>query len=167
MRCLTLVALCFVLSAVLLAECRERTRREAFRDAALVFRGRVDKVEDLKAFNPIDRDTGKLAIQKPSGLDVVTFAVDHVWKGPVTSSVRLLTFGSPSVGGGFQFSLGKKYVVYAMDDVDQAAPADIRRFSAKSHVYSVGIGCVMRVRADSENESRSLGRGRSPERIER
>jgi hypothetical protein len=162
-RLLSTGVLCFVLSAVLRAECAEGTRQEAFRGAAIVFRGRVERIEDLKVFNPIDKENGKLATEKRSGVDVVTFAVDRVWKGPVTSTVRLLTFDSPSVSGSFPFRLGRQYVVYALDDVDQMAPADVRRFSAKSHVYSVGMGCVMRVRTDTENESRSLGRGRSPQ----
>ncbi len=112
MRLCFVVALLFsvfaagILPAALRAECAESTRQEAFRGAAIVFRGRVDKIEDFKVFNPVDKETGKLAAEKRSGVDVVTFAVDRVWKGSVTSTVKLLTFVSPSVGGSFTFSIG-------------------------------------------------------------
>jgi hypothetical protein len=152
-----------ILPAVLRAECVEVTQREAFRTAAIVVRGRVTRVENLRRFDPVDRESGKLALERASDPYVATLAVDQTWKGPLTSAIQVLAFGHPAIGTGFQFRVGSEFVVYALDEVNQDTPPSIRRFSGRSRVYGIGLGCVLRVRTDVVGESRVLGRGRSPQ----
>jgi hypothetical protein len=139
-------------------ECGESPKPEiAFRKAALVFRGVVRRIEDPSAIEPIDPATGKLNIQPVSGFKIVTFQVSEVWKGRMTAMVQLFVFERPPTGGGFIFQQGGDYVVYALDVVNQRAPM-VEKYSTRSKVYGLGLGCVMRVRRDVNVEAKQLDR---------
>src|SRR6202022_3965766 len=120
------------------------------------FRGRVLKVEDTAAtVDPVDRDTGKLALQPVSGFKIVTVTVSKIWKGPSSSEIQLFVFENPSMGTGFQFRVGSEYVIYAIADVAQDW-SEIRRFSQQSRIYGIGVGCTLGVRVNVDTEARSL-----------
>lgn len=137
-------------------ECGESLRPpEAFREAALVFRGTVQRIEDPAAVEPVNPETGKLNIQPASGFKIVTFQVAQTWKGSKAATVQVFVFERPPTGGGFVFQQHMEYVVYAVDVVNQHAPM-VERFAKQSKVYGIGLGCVMRVRHDVENEAKIL-----------
>jgi hypothetical protein len=122
----------------------------AFGAAAIVFRGTVERVEDPTSIEPTNRETGKLNIQPVSGYKMVTFRVNQSWKGQRTSTVQVFVLGR-----GFVFKPLNEYVVYAVDEVNQNWPV-VSGFAKQSKVYGIGVGCVMRVRADVEPESKIL-----------
>lgn len=141
---------------VMASECLAAPQKQAFRAAALVFRGRVLRVEDTTPAT-ISNEPGKVALQpsEPSGPRVVTLRVSRIWKGPAASTIQLFVLEHPPLGTGFQFHVGSEYVIYALDQVDQDW-AEIRPFSKKSRVYDIGVSCTLRVRSDVANESRLL-----------
>jgi hypothetical protein len=141
---------------LLASDCVAASQQQAYQAAVVVFRGSVVKIEDTAAtVDPVDRDTGKLALQPVSGFKIVTVAVSRVWKGPSTSTIQLFVLEHPSMGTGFQFRVGSEYVIYALDDVEQNW-SEIRRFSQQSRVYGIAVGCTLRVRVDVDAEARSL-----------
>jgi hypothetical protein len=153
------VVLCLVNvgTAMLFAnECVAVSQQQAYRAAAVVFRGRVVKVEDTAAtVDPVDRNAGKLALQPVSGFKIVSVSPSKIWKGPSSSTIQLFALEHPVLGNGFQFRVGSEYVIYALDEVEQNW-SEIRRFSERSRVYGIGVGCTLRVRLDVDTEARLL-----------
>ena len=145
-RSALLIAIC--LPANLRAtECIEVSRREAFRHAFAVFRGKA------------------VQIQAMSGADsepmLVTFRVDRGWKGPVSDTMRVFVFGSPMLGNGYHFHEGQRYIVYATNDVPKNFD-NLPGLSGGRVVYGIGTVCIWRVRTDVDEESRRLGKGHPP-----
>lgn len=143
-------------------ECVSSSQSEALQIADIVFRGKVVEIEDVE-LGPMNRDD-KEGLVRPSAvsnLKAVTFLVDRAWKGAVAQSVTVIAFSRVSMGGAYQFVKNSEYVVYALDDVDQAW-LRIRTQSSKHRVYSVGVSCPLRIRNDIQRESVLLGKGRIP-----
>jgi hypothetical protein len=145
-QCFFLIAF-FVAGNLAATDCVELSQRRAFREAFLVFRGSVAKVE--------------LVVADRSEPMVVTFKVDRGWKGPVKDYIRLFAFGSPPSGDGYRFVEGNRYVIYATNDVPLTWDA-LRKLLGGRTVYGIGIPCRLRLRTDVEKESRILGKGRAP-----
>jgi hypothetical protein len=150
-------------------ECVELSRREAFRAATVVFRGVVVRVEDPnEPGEAVDPATHELRLQPAdsAGLRVVTFRVRTAWKGPVTETMRILAFGRPSIGQGYVFRVGAEYVVYGDRAESPTAitklSVAVGRLSEGTPVFGIGMPCPLRIRTDTEEESRRLGKGRLP-----
>jgi hypothetical protein len=75
--------------------------------------------------------------------------------------MRVFGFASPSLGTGYKFRQGGRYIVYATNDVPQNWSL-LAGFSGRSVVYGIGNPCRFRVRSDVAEESRKLGRGHPP-----
>ncbi|WP_110114883.1 hypothetical protein [Bacillus sp. CGMCC 1.16541] len=73
-----------------------------------VFRGKVLRVERVKV--PLNEDF-------PSEVNVVTFEVNRIWKGPLDSQLLVYT-ELDSASCGYSFSVGREYVVYAQGEED-------------------------------------------------
>lgn len=142
-----LIAICFPANLAA-TTCIEASQRQAFRHAFAVFRGTVVQVQNM--------DAGERS--EPM---LVTFKVDRGWKGPVAETMRVFVFGSPPLGDGYHFREGQRYIVYATNDVPQDWDL-LRKFRGGSVVYGIGSMCPWRVRADVDEESRKLGKGRPP-----
>jgi len=132
-------------------ECIAASPKGAYRAADVVFRGTVIRVEDPASVDPGGASAGeKLALQPISNYKIVTLAVIKTWKGPPSSTNLLFVLNNPRL-----FIVGTEYVVYALDEVAQDWSV-VRRFSQISHVYGIGVGCILRVRMDAASESRIL-----------
>jgi hypothetical protein len=167
-RGLSIVAICLLsppAHTLLADECIDVGPRRALRFADIVFLGKVTAVENLMPFDPIETTTGKLALERAENGSpyVATFAVTKIWKGAVGTTAQVFAFARPGMGYGFQFRVGSQYVVYAFDDINQAAE-HFARFSKRSRVYNLGFPCRSRVATDIAAESRSLGAARVPSR---
>jgi hypothetical protein len=105
-------------------ECAELFKRQAFKYAAVVFRGRVTKIDHM---NPIEPPRGtdgavKLASIPRSRDDhtLVTFQVTASWKGPVTRTLEIFATARPSMCDGYKFKEDTEYVVYATRNLNRA-----------------------------------------------
>ncbi len=150
---ITILFCAFSVSA-LANECIELPQRDAFKRAAIVFSGRVERVE------PVTRREGdpaaKVQLERP--LDgspaVVTFSVTKTWKGAPDNRVKLFLFQKPLQGPGYQFQIGHEYVVYA----HEATKWDpLVRIGQADPVYDLESQCPLRVRTDVVAESKRLG----------
>lgn len=143
-------------------ECVVISQKQAFHAAALVFRGRVMNIEDisLRDDGPEHSEQEKVRLAVVSPLKGVEFKVTRVWKGPRSSSVKVIAFTTVSMGGGYQFKRGEEYIVYALDDIGSGR-GEIRQFSGGGKVYSIGLTCPIRIRTDVDPEAHILGHGRS------
>lgn len=144
------------------SDCVQISQREAFRKAFAVFRGTVLKVEPLVSRELINPKSDKVPVVCADSSEpmVVTFKVDRGWKGPVTQLMRVFVFGRPSLGTGYRFGRGERYIVYALNDVPQNWD-QLRKVSGAGLVYGIGA-CPLRVRTDVDKEARSLGKGHPP-----
>lgn len=77
---------------------REATANDDFQKAAAVFTGRVLDVQRKESSNTV---TVKLAVQK-------------YWKGKISKEVKIMT-AKDSAACGFNFEVGKDYLVYATE----------------------------------------------------
>lgn len=162
----TFVFLMLAIAGVVMAnDCVEATQRESFRAAALVFRGRVSRIDDLAAVpSSSDNQMGKAPLEPSISSDpkLITFSVERVWKGKVGKIVQTFVLEHPPMGTGYQFRLGSEYVVYALNEIGQKwQPA--RQTRRRQRIYDIGITCTLRVRTDVSKESHLLGLGKSPE----
>ncbi|SRR5579871_77426 len=143
----------------------EFSQEKAFQSAILVFRGKVVSVDDVDLPPPGPMAGGKIPLQpSPDSTEpkLTTFSVDYVWKGHVTSVIKLFGFVHPPEGDGYRFRVGRQYVVYCSTEVDPGwAPLD--RLRESHSVYDLGL-CPLRIRMDVANEARLLGKGKVPMR---
>lgn len=156
----SLILLATVASLVSASDCVAVSQHEAFRHATVVFLGKVISIEDIAG--ALDKTGGeKVAPVRidSSAPQLVTFAATRLWKGPVTSVIRVLAFRHPPEGDGYTFRTGQEYVVYALGQTGQRW--EPLRKLARAPVYDVGM-CVLRIRTDVARESRLLGRGSAP-----
>lgn len=139
-------------------------QREAFRHAAVVFRGRVSQINHLR-FLP-DGDSVRIEPElNPAAVNdhtLVSFDVITYWKGNIKRAVKVFATARPSMCDGYRFEPGKEYVIYARP-MDPRWDA-MEKFVEGATIYEVA-DCPLRVvRDDVPREIRSLGRGRSPEK---
>jgi hypothetical protein len=154
-----LVSLSFVPS-LFACECGVPSQRQSFKDATIVFRGRVITIEHL---NPVQPNEFPLATDHPVKLapiprnhddqTLVTMDVHTAWKGPATRQMKVFSIAHPSMCGGFAFEQGREYVVYATDFEN--------RIKGGEKVYDLGT-CPLRIRMDVAVESNKLGPGHKP-----
>ena len=71
------------------SECVELSQRRALRDATVVFRGTVVKIEDVMEQEANPSDQVQVRRSDPSEPRMVTFKADQFWKGPATRLVRI------------------------------------------------------------------------------
>lgn len=143
-------------------ECIEISQRQAARHASLIFQGRVTKVEDVgDVFEKSGGERVATLRVSDSAPQVVTFAVDQVWKGPVVATVRVFGFRHPTFGHGYTFVVGREYVVYTPGAVSSEWQP-LRPFTTDGLLYEIG-DCPLRVRTDIATERRSLGKGKKPQ----
>jgi hypothetical protein len=142
-------------------ECVEASQREAFRAAAIVFRGRILRIEDATSSGDViahQKGTVPYALSEAGSPKIVTLAVDRVWKGTSGATIHLFVLEHPPFGAGFQFHVGSAYVIYAHDELDPST----RPPRSGSKLYNIAVSCTPRVRSDVETESRLLGKGKAP-----
>src|SRR5260370_35975330 len=145
-------------------ECAEPSKRQAFKDAVVVFRGKVTKIDHM---NPIEwHGEGDGAVKLasiPRATDdqtLVTFHVTTSWKGPVTPILKVYATARPSMCDGYKFNEDTEYVVYATNNLSPNWE-ELKRFSNGDLVYEVGQ-CPLRVRTDVAAEVGRLGPGHRP-----
>jgi hypothetical protein len=91
------------------AQCPGRDLLHARKDATLIFSGTPTKMEPLTFVDP------------PVGGQVVTFAVDAVWKGDAGKTIALYDW--TGVSEGLRLRLGTRYLIFAIP----IRSADFRR----------------------------------------
>jgi hypothetical protein len=87
-------------------ECFERPHRKDFRQAKAIFIGKVVAVE------PNSSEDEESRLNQPYAVRLV---VERRWKGPKASEITVLTRNRAACGG-FEFSEGQSYLVYAFGD---------------------------------------------------
>lgn len=142
-------------STAFAGDCAETPAREALHQAALVFEGRVEKIEPLDY--PV-AGSDRLTVHQPlaGSPAIVTFSTSRNWKGSPHKSVKTVVLTQPEVGG-FKFEKGQEYVVYTN------APSKWERVTSNSRnepVYDLGLGCPLRIRSDVAAEVARLGGGK-------
>ena len=143
-------------------ECQEVGRAPAFSGATVVFQGRVAAIEHLKMVEVIDPNTGTRQLHPPEIDDhmIVTFEVTRAWKGEVNSTTKVHSVARPKLCDGYRFEVGREYVVYASDNLNQEW-AEIAHRAHGMHVYEID-DCPLRIRTDVSEETKLLGKGFAP-----
>ncbi len=107
-------------------QCAETKLGKAFEHAAVVFRGRVIRIDHLKTIQPSksgDAKESQVALAAvPRGVDdhnLVTFRITAVWRGSAAETMRVFAVARPSMCDGYRFQLASEYVVYASKNLDQ------------------------------------------------
>jgi hypothetical protein len=142
--CAAVVVLTFgVTVSASACECRTIPPAEALQKSAVVFHGVVIQIEHLHALEAPDPVTGKSRrwIPELDDLIVVTFKVDASWKGRVTPIMKVYSVVRPSMCDGYEFSIAKEYLVYAVGppNSEHIAPEErdvVNRFK-KEPVYGI------------------------------
>jgi hypothetical protein len=144
------------------ADCGIPSRREAFRRAAVVFRGVVTAIEDPDRVDAIDPVKHQVVLQPihPEGQRIVTFRVSRGWKGAVSPTMKVLTYLRSKAFDTYVFTPGVEYVVYGLESHFLSAAS--RKLAGGQPVYAVSEPCLQRVRTDVAQESKALGGGRPP-----
>ncbi len=153
------VAWLVLLQASFAADCVTGTQQQALRQAAIVFRGKVVRIQpvgDVPLWNPHTEEVEPTPAYS-EGEMLVTFQVDRGWKGPVTRRILVDAIEHPLLGSGYHFRIGVEYIVYAVAGLNQDLPG-LRRLRPASLVYALPT-CSPRVRTDIRDESRRLGPG--------
>src|SRR6478672_6936226 len=124
-------------------DCRRIPPKEALQSSAVVFHGVAINIEHLRTMNAPDPVTGQSRrwIPELDDLIVVTFQVDAFWKGPATPFLKVYSIARPSMCDGYEFSIAKESLVYAIGPPapDQLGPAErevVARFK-KEPVYQI------------------------------
>jgi hypothetical protein len=156
------IALCLLFEGLGLGcSCQAVPIREAYKAASVVFSGTVVRVDHLRVKETLLPD-GRRHISPPDHDDhtVVTFDVHLGWKGPIERLAQVHATVRPSVCDGYRFMLGKTYVVYATETLNQSWDllGAVRRVDT---IWDVA-DCPLRVRDDVTTESKRLGTGRAP-----
>ena len=135
--------------------CVEVSQRRALLAADVVFSGTVTSIEQVGQ----EREIPMGSLSKPliSRTVMVTFKVDHGWKGPVKATMTIIAFEHPAMGSGFVFRVGRRYVVYGKRDPSTSA-------SGKDERITIGLPCTLRIREDVNAETARLGHGFTPQR---
>ncbi len=141
-------------------ECVEISQKTAYRSAAVVFRGKVVKIQHMILVEVRNPKTGKSEMRPPSSDDqtLVTFQVDGAWKGPVTPTMRVHATAHGSVCPGYVFELDREYVVYAVPLLNPNWKP-LQQLVHGAPVYYFP-DCPFRIPTNVQQESRLLGKSR-------
>jgi hypothetical protein len=88
---------------------------------------------------------------------LVTFKVLQSWKGPSESSVRLHVWERAMMCDSYTFEIGRRYVVYAIQQDKENGWAD--QYPKGTKILALGM-CILRVREDFAAEASLLGKSR-------
>jgi hypothetical protein len=88
-------------------------------------------------------------------VDVVTFEVSRIWKGPTSKSINVVAIRHPAMGDGYTFVVGTEYIVYTTKQLNPGW-RELDQVSGGVKVYSLS-NCVPRIRTDIAKESALLG----------
>ena len=77
--------------------------REAFKEADIIFRGKVENLRYLDAPNKT----------KTEPRIIVTFRTSEIWKGTADNTLTLHTTHNKSTCNGYIFKVGEEYLVYS------------------------------------------------------
>lgn len=104
-RKLTLFILLYICSTIVAIACdkQQLTPSEAFKDADIVFRGKIENLRYL--------DNPKTSKAEPRV--IVTFTVLESWKGTVDTTITIHTTHNKFSCNGFVFQTSKEYLVYS------------------------------------------------------
>jgi hypothetical protein len=140
-------------------ECIEVSQARAFDGATVVFSGRVQRVEHATLVEVLNQKTGLRELRPPDtgDLTLVTFNVKKPWKGPVTALMKVMSVVRGTVCPGYEFQLGKDYVIYAGDPLE-LNPELVKPLAAGSRIFEVSR-CPLRVRTDVDAETKRLDEG--------
>jgi hypothetical protein len=137
-------------------ECIEVPQQDALATALVVFRGRVELVQQ------VDLQEGQVVVteQKESqtasrGLMVVTFKVSTLWKGPQSGTIRVLATSRGPVCPGYAFEQGHEYIVYAIAPFNRNE--EVLHYLARGGPLFDVPDCPLRVRTDLKQEETILG----------
>jgi hypothetical protein len=163
LRLLT-VAFVALSSPILYAcDCAEPKFRDALKDAAVVFRGTVVRIDHLNPIQPPDagndKQNGVALVAIPRNVDdqtLITFKTIAGWKGSVTATMKVFVVAQPSMCDGYRFLPNVEYVVYASKNLNQYW-AELQPFKQGAFIYDVAE-CPLRIRTDVAMEVRRLGR---------
>jgi len=140
-------------------ECISVSQKVAFQHAAVVFRGRVTRIQDLTGSRQagIQQATIPPVVIDSAAPQLVTFLATTGWKGPVRDEMTVFVFRNPPQGSGYSFKHGSDYIVYGVGEAKSHWPA-LREKGGGGPIFDIGM-CVLRVRTDIDKEAKLLGHG--------
>jgi hypothetical protein len=115
-------------------------QKDSHANAFLVFQGRAVEI--------------KAVVEDK--VDLVTFEVSRIWKGPASKSINVVAITHPAMGDGYTFTTGTEYIVYATKQLNHGWP-ELDQVAEGARVYGLN-NCVPRVRMDIAQENKILGR---------
>jgi hypothetical protein len=88
---------------------------------------------------------------------LVTFKIAQSWKGPNAASIQVHVWERAMICDSYKFEIGRRYVVYALQNDKEAGWAD--QYPTGTKILVIG-DCVLRVRRDADAEAKLLGKPR-------